>query len=512
MGAGADVNARDRDGNTALMLITDVEASEAEKVALVRLLLRSGADVKAHNKHGYTALMYALRYPSVIEVLIEAGADVNARDEDDFTALHLAVHFSDDAERLPLTLAVIQALIDAGADVDARASLARTPLHVAGGSGRRQPWRACCSTPAHRFWQLTSWAIQPAISRARPTTTTLSSFSLGLAGSRASRRTGRRRLASAANARQAHGVEGRIVAISISESVMHQAGVEIRVGQEIQGERGTYEIEEPLGEGGFGLTFRARRKSDGAQAWSSSPGWSEWPIGSRSSCSSARPRCCEALSHPNIPTYVDSFGLGDPELPTGFALVQSFVTGKTLRQIMREGGRLDDGAMFRWFWQLLEICHYLHGQSPPVIHRDISPKNIMIDKGGEAVLIDFGTVQATIASEHSVSSTSAGTFGYAPPEQFVGRATPKSDLYGLAMTFVGRGHRARARRASVHRPAGRCSNRPGQYGRGCQDPARIGRDDRDRSAPAHGRGRRCHGPHRTAPAALRAAPSAASER
>lgn len=55
---------------------------------------------------------------------------------------------------------------------------------------------------------------------------------------------------------------------------------------------------------------------------------------------------------------------------------------------------------------------------------------------GRAHLIDFGTVQSAAATASGVSSTAAGTFGYAPMEQFIGRATPASDLYSLAMTFV----------------------------------------------------------------------------
>ena len=132
---GADINARDAEGNTALMMITGAQGSEAEIVAMARLLIQLRADINAQNQQGYTALMNAWGYPSLATVLLEAGADVNVADEDGFTALHLLVYFSRDSERLPNTLASAKALIDAGADVDARAARGRTPLHLAGGAG-----------------------------------------------------------------------------------------------------------------------------------------------------------------------------------------------------------------------------------------------------------------------------------------------------------------------------------------------------------------------------------------
>jgi ankyrin repeat protein len=68
---GADVNAKDRDGSTALMI-----ASSLDKPEVVQLLLDEGADVNARNKNGLTALMLASKqgYRKVKELLIKAGA------------------------------------------------------------------------------------------------------------------------------------------------------------------------------------------------------------------------------------------------------------------------------------------------------------------------------------------------------------------------------------------------------------------------------------------------------
>lgn len=202
----------------------------------------------------------------------------------------------------------------------------------------------------------------------------------------------------------------------------------------MQGGRDSYELVEPLGKGGFGLTWKARRKSDGQTVVVKQlrvervDDWKAVELFEREG------RALAALKHPRIPAYIDSFTLED----TGFVLVQEYVQGPTLQALIEQKQAPEAGAMFNWFWGMLEVCEYLHSQHPPVIHRDITPKNIILrDPGlGEAALIDFGTVQAKLISHTAISSTAAGTFGYAPPEQFIGHATPGSDLYGLAMSFL----------------------------------------------------------------------------
>ena len=85
--AGMDINARDKDGTTALMI-----ASEKGDIEMARLLIQGGADVNANNIDGYTALMYASYKGNlqIAELLIKNKADVNARDKDGWTALRYA--------------------------------------------------------------------------------------------------------------------------------------------------------------------------------------------------------------------------------------------------------------------------------------------------------------------------------------------------------------------------------------------------------------------------------------
>lgn len=207
----------------------------------------------------------------------------------------------------------------------------------------------------------------------------------------------------------------------------------METGQELTSERDSYTLEEKIGEGGFGVTWGASRKSDGERVVIKQlrlerlDDWKSMELFEREA------RVLRGLAHPHIVGYIDDFAI---EEDGAMVLVQRFVPGETLLDWMQGSRPIEATAMARWFHQILDVCAYLHGLSPPVIHRDISPKNIIFDDEGHATLIDFGTVQAAIRSASSISSTSAGTFGYASMEQMIGRAIPQSDLYGLGMTFI----------------------------------------------------------------------------
>jgi predicted Ser/Thr protein kinase len=200
--------------------------------------------------------------------------------------------------------------------------------------------------------------------------------------------------------------------------------------------RAAYRVVRPLGQGGFGVTHLARRESDGREVvikqlrLDRMDDWKAFDLFEREA------KVLEALAHPNIPAFVDHFEVKDARGFTGFALVQEYVAGPTLREIQGRRPPPSASVMRGWLERLLDVCVYLHERHPPVIHRDISPKNVVVRSDGEPVLIDFGTVQNALRSASTISSTSAGTFGYAAPEQLIGRAVPCSDLYGLAMTYL----------------------------------------------------------------------------
>jgi serine/threonine protein kinase len=153
----------------------------------------------------------------------------------------------------------------------------------------------------------------------------------------------------------------------------------------------------------------------------------------------------KALSHPAIPRYLDYLDINTPTYK-GFALVQSYVEGRSLEEHLRAGRTFDETEVKQIAASLLEILIYLHDQSPPIIHRDIKPSNVLLtdrsgNHAGQVYLVDFGSVQ-TLAAKEGGTITVVGTYGYMPPEQFGGRAVPASDLYSLGATliFLATGH------------------------------------------------------------------------
>ena len=143
------------------------------------------------------------------------------------------------------------------------------------------------------------------------------------------------------------------------------------------------------------------------------------------------------LSHPRIPQYRDYFSL-DKQAGAGlcwFGLVQDYMAGSSLQQLLDEGRHFTEGEVRSIAKQVLEILRYLHGLNPPVIHRDIKPSNLIIAENEQVYLVDFGAVQDTAAAA-GATFTVVGTTGYAPLEQFWGKAVPASDLYALGATLI----------------------------------------------------------------------------
>lgn len=145
----------------------------------------------------------------------------------------------------------------------------------------------------------------------------------------------------------------------------------------------------------------------------------------------------QALNHPRIPCYRDYFSL-DREAGSGlpwFGLVQDYIPGFSLQQLLENDQDFSEKKVRKIATEVLEILIYLHELSPPVLHRDIKPSNLILGEDRQVYLVDFGAVQAQ-AAVTGVTFTVVGTSGYAPLEQFWGRAVAASDLYALGATLI----------------------------------------------------------------------------
>ncbi len=143
------------------------------------------------------------------------------------------------------------------------------------------------------------------------------------------------------------------------------------------------------------------------------------------------------LDHPRIPKYRDYFSIDDRSL--WFGLVQEYIQGDSLREHLAKGHKFIESEVKQIAIAILEILIYLHELNPQVLHRDLKPSNLILTGNeGDApniYLVDFGAVQDKTSAEGK-SFTVVGTYGYAPMEQYGGRAVAASDLYALGATII----------------------------------------------------------------------------
>jgi serine/threonine protein kinase len=123
-----------------------------------------------------------------------------------------------------------------------------------------------------------------------------------------------------------------------------------------------------------------------------------------------------------------------------FYLVQEWVEGKNLMQVISEGGVFGEKKVRHLLASILPVLEYIHSQK--IIHRDIKPENIMLrSSDGNPVLIDFGAVKevvTTMVDSHGTPTSSivVGSPGYMPLEQVAGKPLFASDIYSLGLTSV----------------------------------------------------------------------------
>ena len=137
------------------------------------------------------------------------------------------------------------------------------------------------------------------------------------------------------------------------------------------------------------------------------------------------------LSHPRLPRVIDAFHWQGQDF-----MVMELVEGETLAsRITSAREPFDETACRQWALQILEVLAYLHGQTPPVIFRDIKPENLMLDPVHGIRFIDFGIARLFNPVKEQ-DTVFMGTPGFAAPEQFRRRQSdPRSDLYSLGATL-----------------------------------------------------------------------------
>lgn len=210
-----------------------------------------------------------------------------------------------------------------------------------------------------------------------------------------------------------------------------------------------YIIQKLLGQGGLGRTYLAfdtRRFNEACVLKEFAPiGTGESGLEQYRNLFKREAKILHQLQHPQIPKFLACFE-GDGRL----FLVQEYVDGKTysrlLGELQRQGRNFSEDEVIQWLKNLLPVLEYVHQHN--IIHRDISPDNIMLPDGNNLpVLIDFGVGKQITDINEGRSSSQQVTFvgkmslvgkvGYAPREQIsLGLCSPSSDLYALGVTAI----------------------------------------------------------------------------
>lgn len=133
------------------------------------------------------------------------------------------------------------------------------------------------------------------------------------------------------------------------------------------------------------------------------------------------------LKHPNIVKVIDHFIERDRDY-----LVLEYIPGQSLRQHVIEQGPLEERQALSRAKEVAEVLAYMHSHNPPVLHRDLTPDNLIIRDDGHLVVIDFGA-----ANEYSgtMTSTLVGKQCYISAEQFKRKPCQSSDIYSLSATL-----------------------------------------------------------------------------
>jgi serine/threonine-protein kinase len=203
-----------------------------------------------------------------------------------------------------------------------------------------------------------------------------------------------------------------------------------------------YQIIQTLGSGGFGTTFLAQ----------------DMQMPSHRSCviKQLKPIINSSQIYQLVQerfgreaAILEELGEENPQIPRLYAyfhenslfyLVQEWVDGETLTNLVRNSGKLTEDFVKEILLSLLPVLDFIHAKR--IIHRDIKPDNIILRKKDQKpFLIDFGAVKETMGTVvnsqgNATSSIVIGTPGFMPSEQAAGRPVYSSDLYSLALSAI----------------------------------------------------------------------------
>lgn len=143
-------------------------------------------------------------------------------------------------------------------------------------------------------------------------------------------------------------------------------------------------------------------------------------------------RLCARLDHPVIASMIE---VGEQDGEPYLAL--EYVEGAPLRRVLEQGALPAGAAAWLGHQAALGLA-YAHDAvaDDPVVHRDVTPNNLLVGRAGEVKLIDFGVARARGRLRKTATGAVVGTQGYLAPEQLTGGAlTPALDVFALGVVL-----------------------------------------------------------------------------
>ncbi|HET7500640.1 MAG TPA: protein kinase [Kofleriaceae bacterium] len=205
-------------------------------------------------------------------------------------------------------------------------------------------------------------------------------------------------------------------------------------------EFGPYLVYERLGQGGMATVHRAEKQGVGIRR----------PIALKRLLPhiAAEPdlvklfvdeaRLASHLHHANVAQTYELGRVGDV-----FFIAMEYAPGPTLTQIMRQSqraaGEIPLTVTVNILIQICEALDYAHnlcdetGRPLRIIHRDVSPANIVVTSGGVVKLIDFGIAKTALSSVKTQTGFIKGKFGYIAPEYITGKIDARVDLFAVGV-------------------------------------------------------------------------------
>ncbi|MDQ3335128.1 MAG: serine/threonine protein kinase [Myxococcota bacterium] len=149
-------------------------------------------------------------------------------------------------------------------------------------------------------------------------------------------------------------------------------------------------------------------------------------------------RLASHMRHRNIPQTYELGKVGEI-----YFIAMELITGFTLREVLKHCGQttgpMPVSVALNILNQICDALDYAHnladdsGQQLGIIHRDVSPSNIIVAEGGCVKLIDFGIAKASAVGMQTMSGTIKGKFGYMAPEYIGGSIDARADLFAVGV-------------------------------------------------------------------------------